>query len=76
MLIGGVYEVLVGGKLYNSISLYRSPKEHTDIFERFLDNFKLTLNDVANNNPFKTVVLGDYNANQRTVITLRIAKYY
>ena len=31
---------------------YRSPSQPTDIFDQFADNLELTLDQVANHNPF------------------------
>ena len=56
-----VFQILLANKLCNFISLYRSPSQPTDIFDQFADNLKLTLNEVANHNPFLIVVLGDFN---------------
>ena len=33
-----IFEVLIGGKLCNFISLYRSPSQSSDSFEKFADN--------------------------------------
>ena len=56
-----VFQVLIANKLCNFISLYRSPSQPTDIFDQFVDNLELTLDEVANNNPLLVVVLGDFN---------------
>ena len=56
-----VFQVLIANKLCNFISLYRSPSQPTDIFDQFADNLELTLDEVANHNPFLIVVLGDFN---------------
>ena len=41
-----VFHVLIGNKLCNFISLYRSPSQTTDIFDQFADNLELTLDEV------------------------------
>ena len=46
------FKVLIGNKLCNFISLYRSPSQPTDIFDQFADNLELTVNDVTNRNSF------------------------
>ena len=56
-----VFQVLIANKLCNFISLYRSPSQPTDIFDKFADNLELTLDEVANHNPFHIAVLGDFN---------------
>ena len=56
-----VFQVLIANKLSNFISLYQSPSQTTDIFDQFSDNVQLSLDEVANHNPFLTVVLGNFN---------------
>ena len=56
-----ISETLTGGKLCNFISLYRSPTQSSDSFEKFADNLQLSLDKISNQNPFLTVVLGDFN---------------
>ena len=48
-------------KLCNFITLYRSPNQSQDDSESFIDNFELNLDSAMVNNPFLTVVLGDFN---------------
>ena len=57
-----VFELRIGDKLCSFISLYRSPNQSYDDFVSFLDNFELTLDTLAQKNPFLTVALGDFNA--------------
>ena len=49
-------------KLCSFISLYRSPNRSFDDLVLFLDNFELTLDTLAQKNPFAMVALGDFNA--------------
>ena len=56
-----IFEILTGGKSCNFISLYQSPSQLSDFFEEFADNLQLTLDKTSNQNPFLTVVLGDFN---------------
>ena len=56
-----IFEILIGGKSCNFISLYRSPSQSSDSFEEFADNLQLSLDKISNQNPFLTVVLGDFN---------------
>ena len=51
------FEILVCGKLCNSISLYRSPSQSSDSFEEFAANLQLSLDKISDKNPFLTVVL-------------------
>ena len=48
-------------KLCSFITLYRSPNQCQDTFESSINNFELSLDSVVVNNPFLTVVLGDFN---------------
>ena len=57
-----VFQVLIANKLCNFISLYRSPSQPANIFDRFADNLELILDEVANHNLFLIVLLGDFNA--------------
>ena len=54
------FEISFGGKLCNFISLYRSPSQSLDVFEKFADNFELNLDKVTNKNPHLRVILGDF----------------
>ena len=56
------FELRIGGKFCKFSCLYRSPSQTQDEFETFLKNFELTLDKIHENNPFVTVVLGDFNA--------------
>ena len=56
-----IFEILIGGKSCNFISLYRSPSQSSDSFEEFADNLQLSLDETSNQNPFVTVVLGYFN---------------
>ena len=56
-----VFQVLIGIKQCNFISLYQSRSQSTDVFDQFADNLELTLDKVANHNSFVIVVLGDFN---------------
>ena len=56
------FEVKIGDKTCNFVSLYRSPGQTKDEFENFIKNLELNLEHIANKNPFLIVVLGDFNA--------------
>ena len=56
------FEISFGGKLCNFISLYLSPSQSLDVFEKFADNFELNLDKVTNRNPYLIFILGDFNA--------------
>ena len=54
------FQLRIGGKCCKFCCLYRSPSQTQ--CENFLKNFELTLDEIYENNPFMTVVLGDFNA--------------
>ena len=56
------FKLKIGGKCCKFSCLYKSPSQTKDKFETFLKNFELTLAEIHENNPFMTVVLGDFNA--------------
>ena len=56
------FEVKIGDKTCNFVSLFRSPSQTKDGFENFIKNAELNLEQIANKNPFLIVVLGDFNA--------------
>ena len=46
------FEIKVGNKVCNLISLYRSPSQTLDDFETFSKNFELNLENIVQRNPF------------------------
>ena len=60
------FEIKIGNKLCNFISLYRSPSQSQDTFELFIDNLELNIDTIAAKNPFLMVILGDFNAKLST----------
>ena len=56
------FEIKIKDKLCNFITLYRSPNQCQDDFESFISNIELNLDSIMANNPFLTVILGEFNA--------------
>ena len=56
------FELRIGDKLRSFNSLYRSPNQSCDDFLSFINSFKLTLDTLAQKNPFLMIALGDFNA--------------
>ena len=56
------FEIKLGDKICNFVSLYRSPNQSKDDFENFCNNFELTLHALSATNPFLIVAIGDFNA--------------
>ena len=69
------YETKIKDKLCNFITLYRSPNQSQDDFESFINNFELNHDSVIVNNPFLTVVFGDFNANRNSCYNNAITTY-
>ena len=60
-----IFEVMIGGKQYNFVTLYRSPSQDQEEFDSFSKNLEITLDKLALNNPFMFVVIGDLNAKSK-----------
>ena len=56
------FELRIGDKTCNFVVLYRPPSQYQDVFERFCENFERTLDNLAQNNHFVLVAIGDFNA--------------
>ena len=56
------FEIKLGDKICNFVSLYSSPYQSEGDFENFCNNFELTLDAVLATNPFLFVAIGDFNA--------------
>ena len=55
------FEMKIGDKVCNFISLYRSPSQTLDDFGTFSKIFELNLEKIVHSNPFLVVVIGDFN---------------
>ena len=55
------FELQVGSKIFKIASLYRSLSQTNDGFDKFTDNFELTLDTLAESNSHLIVVLEDFN---------------
>ena len=56
---------MIGNKTCNFITLYRCLSQNEDDFQAFIDNLEMNLETLAQENPFLTVVIGDFNAKSR-----------
>ena len=56
------FDIKLGDKIWNFVSLYRSPNQSEDDFENFCNNFEQTLDAVSATNPFLIVAIGNFNA--------------
>ena len=56
---------MIGNKICNFITLYRSPSQNQDDFQAFIDNLEMNLETLAQRNPFLMVVIGDCNAKSK-----------
>ena len=56
---------MIGHKICNFITLYRSCSLNQDDFQTFIDNLTMNLETVVQKNPFLTVVIGDINSKSK-----------
>ena len=56
------FELQIGDKMCNFVAIYRSPSQSQDDFETFADNFEITLEPLAQKNPFLLTPIDDFNA--------------
>ena len=56
------FELQTGNKICNFVALFRSPTQSQDNFETFADSFEMTLELLAQKNPFLLTAVGDFNA--------------
>ena len=56
------FEIMIGNKICNFITLHRLPSQNQDDFQASIDNLKTNLETLAQRNPFSMVVIGDFNA--------------
>ena len=52
-------------ELCNTTLIYASPSQWWKVFDTFLSNFELLLDNIANLNPFISIIIGDFNARSR-----------
>ena len=55
------FELNIVGKICSFISLYRSPSQTQDEFEKFIDNLELNSERLCQNNSFLIVLIGGLN---------------
>ena len=55
------FELQVGSKIFKIASLYQSLSQTSDGFDKFTDNFELTLDTLAESNSHLIVVLEDFS---------------
>ena len=59
------FEIMIGNKICNFITLHRLPSQNQDDFQTSIDNLKMNLETLAQRNPFLMVVVGDFNAKSK-----------
>ena len=52
-------------ELCNTTLIYVSPSQWSKVFDTLLSNFELLLDNIANLNPFISIIIGDFNARSR-----------
>ena len=55
------FELRVGDKNFDFLSLYRSPSQSKDDFDTFAENLELNLENLVQRNSFLVVAIGDFN---------------
>ena len=56
------FEVSIANKISRFIQRYRSPSQKQDEFQEFKSNLEMNLDALSTNNPFLTVMIGDFDA--------------
>ena len=56
------FELKIGDKTCNFLSLNRSPSQTQDDFETFSEKLELNLENLMQRNPFLAVAIGDFHA--------------
>ena len=59
------FEITIGNKICNFITLYSFPSQNQDDCLAFKDNLEMNLETLAQRNPFLTVAIGDLNAESK-----------
>ena len=59
------FEIMIGKKICNFLTLCRSSSQNQDDFQAFIDNFEMNLETLTQRNPSLTVVIGDFNAKSK-----------
>ena len=59
------FNLCVNGKQCNMTLIYRSPCQSSEEFQTFLTNFELLLDNIANQNLFISIIIGDFNARSK-----------
>ena len=65
-----VLEILYNDKLVIVSAIYRSPSQSSQEFAQFQMLFSHILNDIASENPFLHIILGDFNARSKCLCIL------
>ena len=55
------FELKVGDKNFDFLSLYKSPSQSKDDFDTFAENLELNLENLVQRNSFLVVTIGDFN---------------
>ena len=59
------FEVSIANKVCCFIQLFKSPNQKQDEFQEFKSNLEMNLDALPTNNPFLTVMIGDFNTKSR-----------
>ena len=56
---------MIGNKICNFITPFRSPSQNQDDFQAFIDNLEMNLETLAQRNLFLMVDIGDFNSESK-----------
>ena len=56
------FEVSIASKICRFMQLYRSPSQKQDEFQAFKSSLEMNLDALSTNNPFLTIMIGDFNS--------------
>ena len=56
------FDLKIGTKRFTIVSLFRSPSQYADKFERFMNKLYLTMESITQKNPFLAVIIGNFNS--------------
>ena len=69
------FEINIGNQVCRFIHLYRSPSQTQEEFQTYISNLKLSLDVLLCDNPFFTVMIGDFNGKFKDWCSIDITSF-